>query len=169
MNLEKLNIKAKRYMGISIILMVGFFMYFLAIQVQILQGMKFDSPTAIFGLFSNIALTLIIVVSNVNAILMFHLLRKGETPFQMPVVKKLRIISGLMIAIEPLQFVIERIANTLSMQYPTYTEIGDVVIYGTKTYTSFGGAFLILGGVVACISLAFEYGVVLQTQADETL
>ncbi len=169
MNLERLNVKAKRYMGLSIILMVGFFMYFLAIQIMLVQGMTFDSPTVIFAFVSNIVLTLIIVVSNVNAILMFRLLRKGETPFQMAIVKKLRVISALMIAYEPVQFVFERILNALSMQYATYTEVGDTLVYGTKTYTSFGGVFLILGGVVACVSLAFEYGVVLQTQADETL
>lgn len=169
MNLEELNVKAKRYMGLSIILMVGFFLYFFAIQVQIGIGMKPDSPTAIFALISNSVLTLIIVVSNINAIMLFRLLKKGETPFQMAIVRKLRAISGLLISIEPLQFVFERIVNALSMQNPVYTEVGDVIVYGTKTYTSYGGVFLIIGGVVACVSLAFEYGVVLQTQADETL
>ena len=49
MNLEKLNEKAKRYMGLSIILMVGFFLYFLAVEVQMLSGMGFDSPAMIFS------------------------------------------------------------------------------------------------------------------------
>ena len=167
MDLERLNVKAKRYMGLSVILMVGFFLYFLAVEIQMFLGRDFDSPAMIFSFCSSIVLTIIIVLSNVNAIWMFYLLRKGETPFQMAVVKRLRVISGLLIAVEPLQFVFERIMNSLNMHY-AHMEIGDVV-YGTKAYTSFGGVFLILGGVVACISIAFEYGVVLQTQADETL
>lgn len=168
MDLERLNVKAKRYMGLSVILMVGFFLYFLAVEIQMFLGRDFDSPAMVFSFCSSIVLTIIIVLSNVNAIWMFYLLRKGETPFQMAVVKRLRVISGLLIAVEPLQFVFERIMNSLNMHY-AHMEIGDVVVYGTKTYTSFGGVFLILGGVVACISIAFEYGVVLQTQADETL
>ena len=111
MDLERLNLKAKRYMGLSIILMVGFFLYFLAVEMQILSGMKFDSPAMIFSFCSSLVLTFVIAACNVNAIRMFYLLRKGETPFQMEVVKCLRVISGLMIAVEPLQFVFERIMN----------------------------------------------------------
>lgn len=169
MNLEELNVKAKRYMGISIILLVGFLMYFLAVQVQLLTGMQLNSPAVIFAIFSNITVSLIIMASNVNAILMFRLLRKGETPFQMAIVKKLKVISGLMIVIEPLQFVFERILNALSTPNVTYNELGEAITYTTNTFTFYGGVFLILGGVVACVALAFEYGVVLQTQADETL
>ena len=169
MNLERLNVKAKRYMGLSSILMIGFFMYFLAVQIQLLQGITFESPMLVFSFVSNMLLTLIVVVSNVNAIMMFRLIRKSETPFQMSIVKKLRIISGLLIAFEPVQFVLERIANSLSMYGTTYDKSGEVLVYSTKTYTSLGGMILILGGVVACVSIAFEHGVVLQTQADETL
>ena len=169
MDLERLNVKAKRYMGLSVILMVGFFLYFLAVEIQMFLGRDFDSPAMMFSFCSSIVLTIIIVLSNVNAIWMFYLLRKGETPFQMAVVKRLRVISGLLIAVEPLQFVFERIMNAISTPQVTYNEAGEEILYSMSTFTSYGGVFLILGGVVACVALAFEYGVVLQTQADETL
>ena len=35
MDLERLNVKAKRYMGLSVILMVGFFLYFLAVEIDV--------------------------------------------------------------------------------------------------------------------------------------
>ena len=155
MNLEELNVKAKRYMCISIILLVGFIMYFIGVQGVALGRMEFDSQVQLVGFLSNIVLTAMAVVANVNAILMFRLLRKSETPFQMAIVKKLRVISGLLIAFEPVQIVFCWIMNGLSPEI--------------KTHSSLGGMVLIIGSVIACVSIAFEYGVVLQTQADETL
>ncbi len=155
MNLEELNVKANRYMVCSIVLLVVFLMYFLGVQGQTLQRMTFDSPAQIVGYLSNIILTIMVMVANVNAVLMFRLLRKSETPFQMAIVKKLRIISGILIAFEPVQILFNWIVNGLLPE--------------VKTHTSLGGMVLILGSVVACVSIAFEYGVVLQTQADETL
>lgn len=169
MDLERLNLKAKRFMGLSVILLIGFLVYFIAVQAQLLPLMEFDSPAVIISFASNVILTLIVVVSNVNAIQMFHLIRKSETPFQMAIVKKLRIISGLLIAFEPVQLIFEQIVNRLGMQHVIYTEMEDALVYAIESHTSLGGVILILGGVVACVSIAFEYGVVLQTQADETL
>jgi len=155
MNLEELKVKAKRDMVISIVLLVGFFAYCIGVQGEALQRMDFDSPVQLVGFLSNIVLTAMVIAANVNAVLMFRLLKKSETPFQMAIVKKLRIISGLLIAFEPVQIVFTWIVNGLSPEI--------------KTHSSLGGMVLIIGSVVACVSIAFEYGVVLQTQADETL
>lgn len=169
MNLEELNVKAKRYMSFSIVLMAGFLLYFIGVQGQMMMGMKGDTLTVVLALLFNLVSTLIIVGCNVNAILMFRLLKKGETPFQMVIVKKLRTIGYLLMVIEPLQFVFERIMNAISTPQVTYNEAGEEIVYSMSTFTSYGGVFLILGGVVVCVALAFEYGVMLQTQADETL
>ena len=169
MNLEELNVKAKRYMGFSIVLMAGFLLYFIGVQGKMMTDMQGDRETVILALLFNLVSTLIIVGCNVNAILMFRLLKKGETPFQMTIVKKLRTIGYLLMVLEPLQFVFERIMNAISTPQVTYNEVGEAIAYTTNTFTSYGGVFLIMGGVVACVALAFEYGVVLQTQADETL
>lgn len=169
MNLEELNVKAKRYMGLSIVLMAGFLLYFIGIQGQMMTGMQGDSLTVVLALVFHLVSTLIIVGCNVNAILMFRLLKNGETPFRMAIVRKLRRIGYLLMVFEPLQFVFERIMNAVRTPQVTYNEAGEEIVYSMNTFTSYGGVFLILGGVVVCVALAFEYGVVLQTQADETL
>lgn len=155
MNLEELKVKANRYMVSSIVLLIAFLAYCIGAQGEALYRMDLDSPAQVVGFLSNIVLTVLVLVANVNAVLMFRLLRKSETPFQMAIVKKLRVISGILIAFEPVQILFNWFVNCLSPEI--------------KTHSSLGGMVLILGSVVACVALAFEYGVVLQTQADETL
>lgn len=155
MNLDELKVKANRNMVISIVLLIAFLTYCIGVQGEALHRMDLGSPAQVVGFISNIVLTVMVIVANVNAVLMFRLLRKSETPFQMAIVKKLRVISGILIAFEPVQILFNWIVNGLSP--------------AIKTHSSLGGMVLILGSVVACVALAFEYGVVLQTQADETL
>lgn len=155
MNLEELNVKAKRNMVFGCVLLVAFFVYCIGVQGEALCRMDFDSSVQVVGFLSNLVLTIMVLVAYVNAVLMFRLLWKSETPFQMAIVKKLRVISGLLIAFEPVQILFVWIMNGLSPE--------------TEMHSSLGGMILILGSVIACVALAFEYGVVLQTQADETL
>ena len=92
---------------------------------------------------------------------MLKSLKSGYTPFTKVNVKRLKVISILLIAIEPIQMIFGGIFNALR----PLTASGEKIV----SVTSMGGMVIVLGLIVFCIALVFEYGIELQTQSDETL
>jgi uncharacterized membrane protein len=88
-------------------------------------------------------------------------LKSNSTPFTKENVKRLKMISILLIAIEPVQMIFGSIGNALR----PLTANGEKVM----SVTSMGGMVIVLGLIVFCLSLVFEHGVELQKQSDETL
>jgi hypothetical protein len=85
---------------------------------------------------------------------------KKKSPFVRENVKRLKIVSALLIAVEPVQFLFQWISNTVR---PAVNGQKEVMV------TSFGGIIFVLGLAVFCLALVFEYGIELQKQSDETL
>lgn len=102
-------------------------------------------------------LGILIVVS-----LLLKSVEREYTPFNSNNVKKLKILSGLLIMFEPVHFISGKVVN---MIHPVILKTGEKI----TTVVSFGGVIFALGLVVFCIALIFEYGIELQKQSDETL
>ncbi len=82
-------------------------------------------------------------------------LRKEETPFTEVNGKRIRNMSFVLIAIEPVTILFNIISNALNKE--------------VFVVQSFGGMMLAAGFVMYCISLVFRYGCELQQESDETL
>lgn len=85
---------------------------------------------------------------------------KEKSPFVRENVKRLKLASGLLIAVEPLQFIFQSVSNAVRPAVNGQKEV---------LTTSFGGIIFVLGLVVFCLALVFEYGIELQKQSDETI
>ncbi|MVB12833.1 hypothetical protein CAFE_35790 [Caprobacter fermentans] len=103
-----------------------------------------------------------------NAVFLFILFLTGRflqtlrkaSPFLRENVKRLKTISALLIAVEPVQIIFQWISNAVR---PAINGQKEVFV------TSYGGIIFVLGFVVFCLALVFEYGMELQKQSDETL
>jgi len=93
---------------------------------------------------------------------LLHSIRKEETPFTKKNTSKLKVIALLLIAYEVYIIVSQYILYTFFFYFQ---DVNFSVIFGT----SLGGVIIVLGLVVYCIALVFEYGIDLQNQVDETL
>lgn len=82
-------------------------------------------------------------------------LRKDETPFTEANGKRIRNMSFVLIAIEPVTILCNIISAALDKS---------VIVV-----TSFGGMLMAAGFVMYCISFVFRYGCKLQQESDETL
>ena len=102
------------------------------------------------------AASLIVSLSLLNSI------RKEETPFTKKNTTKLKIVALLLIAYEVCVIISQRILYSIFFRFenPRHTVLFE---------TSLGGVIIVLGLVVFCITLVFEYGITLQNQVDETL
>ncbi|MEG0774115.1 DUF2975 domain-containing protein [Clostridium sp.] len=89
-------------------------------------------------------------------------IEKEYTPFNSNNVKKLKILSLLLLMFEPVHFISIKIVDVLR---PVILENGQKI----TTFISFGGVIFSLGLVVFCLALIFDYGIELQKQSDETL
>jgi len=105
---------------------------------------------------------LIILGTLVTALTTLYSIKKDETPFNIKNVKRLRTMAVLLIAYEP-YFLINQIV--FRKLYPIVLADGSSI----EVHSTIGGAALVAGLVVYCISLVFEYGISLQQQFDETL
>jgi len=93
---------------------------------------------------------------------LLHSIRKEETPFTKKNATKLKIIALLLVIYEIYVIISQCIIFSTYFRFeePKYNVIME---------TSFGGAVIVLGLIVYCIALVFEYGITLQNQVDETL
>ena len=104
----------------------------------------------------------IMLASLIIGFSLLNSIRKDETPFLRKNVTKLKVVAILLIAFELYMLISQRIINTLFFRFadPNMTYVIEV---------SLGGVVVVLGLVVFCIALVFEYGISLQNQVDETL
>jgi len=93
---------------------------------------------------------------------LLHSIRKEETPFTKKNTTKLKVVALLLVAYEIYIFISQRIIYGVFFRFenPNYSFLIE---------TSLGGVVMVLGLVVYCVALVFEYGISLQTQVDETL
>ena len=111
--------------------------------------------------FLNIITSAMVLVVLFVASSLLRSIKSDDTPFISKNTKRLKIISFLLVAIEPIQMILGAIFNVIR----PLTENGEKII----SVTSMGGMVIILGLIVFCIALVFERGIELQKQSDETL
>ena len=104
----------------------------------------------------------IMTASLIVSLSLLNSIRKEETPFTKKNTTKLKIVALLLIAYEIYVIISGRILYSLFFRFenPNYTVLFE---------TSLGGVIVVLGLVVYCIALVFEYSISLQNQVDETL
>jgi hypothetical protein len=104
----------------------------------------------------------IILASLIISFSLLNSIRKEETPFTIKNTTKLKVVALLLVAYEITVIISQYIIHNVFLRY----ENPD---HGTVMETSLGGIVIVLGLVVYCIALVFEYGISLQNQVDETL
>ena len=109
--------------------------------------------------FASVPIMLASLIINFS---LLHSIRKEETPFTKKNASKLKVVALLLIAYEIYVTISQRILYSVFLRFENPNH--SVVIE-----TSLGGVIIVLGLVVYCIALVFEYGITLQNQVDETL
>ena len=104
----------------------------------------------------------IMLASLIICFSLLHSIRKNETPFTRKNTIKLKVVAVLLVVFELCVFASQRIINTFFLRFAD-----DSLMFVTEV--SLGGVVAVLGMVVYCIALVFEYGISLQNQVDETL
>lgn len=112
-------------------------------------------PAYILSYVASFVLTVIALIACINGILLLRGIVKDESPFTKKTVKRLKLISAMLLIFEPVMYLFNHITNQFNPEFVTNVSLGWVVL------TS--------GAVMACVTLVFEYGVELQNQVDETL
>jgi hypothetical protein len=109
---------------------------------------------------SSIPVCLIIATLFVVSMLLKSI-EKDYTPFNCDNVKRLKVLSVLLMIFEPVQFISLKINDA----------IRPIIVNGQRIsfFTTLGGMIFTVGLVVFCLALIFEYGIELQKQSDETL
>ena len=146
------------------------------VQIGLLCSVGFNIYTGIVNVNAGVhqemgnSLVLAITYSSVSVVIFIALfivasflksIKLEYTPFTDKNVSRLKILAILIMLIEPIQMAINYIGNSLR---PLTIDGFKVEIHG-----SMGGIVILLGLVVFCIALVFEYGSCLQKQFDETL
>ena len=128
-----------------------------------------DAPEVQFSLAKNILYymqTLIMLSVQICAAFLLMSIKKDETPFRLRNVKLLKSIAIMLMAFELLQVIAARIPLIGgSIVMDDGTTLAPVL---SMTYFP-SGVILVVGIVVYCVALIFNYGISLQKQSDETL
>ena len=139
-------------------------LYFITISVASIAAhgfMLYPAPAgASLSLAKNalyVVNTLILLSTQICALILLLSIKKDETPFNLRNVRLLKGIAIPLMALEPIEAIAAKIPITL--------EDNAVV---SLTYFP-AGSVLVVGIVVYCVSLVFRYGISLQEQSDETL
>ena len=103
--------------------------------------------------------TLIVIVLFGIGLNLLYSIRKGETPFSIRNVNKLKVIAVLLAIYEPYYFIVQRLINKF------LPILGSLIV----VESSLGGVVFVSGLVIYCVALVFQYGISLQSQVDETL
>lgn len=121
------------------------------------------ADASIYSFFAISFATLpIMLASLVISLSLLNSIRKEITPFTKRNVTKLKVVALLLVTFEACVFVSQRIIYTHFFRFenPDHLFIMEA---------SLSGVVMVLGFVVYCIALVFEYGISLQNQVDETL
>ena len=154
----------------KLILFVFSIYWLIAIGAMVFESTSFEKTQQISGVSAfqillyalhGVVIALLIIL----LICIFSDATKGESPFTMSQVKRLRMIAGLLLAYAILDFLITQ--NNALLNYGQldagYISTSDSSII----QVNFGP--LILAGAVFAFSFVFKYGVLLQEFSDETL
>ena len=155
--IKKISKKLSAVVTFIILLFLGFWVYN---AVQLVNNLSY-SYTGI-NLLLNSSLSVLSLLILFCVLFLLRSIFKERTPFTKKNVKYLKVISILLIIFEPLQMFISWIGNKF---FPIILDNSIKI----TSFTTLGGILLITGIGVFCIALVFEYGVILQTQSDETL
>ena len=109
---------------------------------------------------------LVMLSVQICAVFLLLSIRKEETPFTAKNVKLLKVVAIMLMAFEPLQVISARIPL---VGESTVMDGGTTVptVHSMSYFPS--GVILVVGIVVFCVALIFDYGISLQKQSDETL
>lgn len=143
-------------------LMIAFIL-FIAYMTKISFSINYDNGLLreIMALIvSSFPVCIIIAVLSVGSMLLKSI-EKKYTPFNGGNVKKLKILSVLLMMFEPVQFISLKINDA----------IRPIIVNGQRIsfFTTLGGMIFSVGLLVFCLALIFEYGIELQKESDETL
>jgi len=143
--------------SVSLLLHLAHIAYSIWLKVApaALEITSWTAPTVIASFLA----TPILLVSLVISLALLHTIRKEDTPFTLRNVKRLKVIALMLILLEPVSFLAERI-------FFHFMSWGDGMIVVTTTQAGF---ILSIGLITYCIALVFQYGIALQDQVDETL
>ena len=124
----------------------------------------FGGEGALFGVYFAIAFVSVpmMLASLIIGFSLLHSIRRKESPFTKKNVTKLKAVAILLVAFE-LYLIISQII--IHRYFFIFAHSG----YSYFMSVSLGGVVIVLGLVVYCIALVFEYGISLQNQVDETL
>jgi magnesium-transporting ATPase (P-type) len=111
--------------------------------------------------------TFIMLSVQICAAFLLLSIKKDETPFRLRNVKLLKSIAIILMAFEPLQVIAEMIPLTL-VGGSIVMDDGTTLPLARSTYFP-SGVIFVVGIVVYCVALIFNYGISLQKQSDETL
>ena len=97
---------------------------------------------------------------------MLLVIKRGETPFSMAFVKRLKALALLIIVYEPVVLIGARL---IRFEFPAFEGYIDGVYTMITTTTGFVGIIMVAGLIVYCVAHILNYGISLQEQVDETL
>ena len=110
--------------------------------------------------------TLIMLSVQICAAFLLLSIKKDETPFRLRNVTLLKSIAIMLMAFEPLQVIAARIplvgGSIVMDDGTTFSPIRSITYFPS-------GVIFVVGIVVYCVALIFNYGISLQKQSDETL
>jgi amino acid transporter len=153
---RKLKRAAVALMGIVCVLLLLF-------AFEAIRGVVHTPAWDVFMVANYIVGILLVVGILGLALVLLSSVRKKETPFNHKNVKYLKVIAILLVVYELASWIMSMLVSRLYP--PMILEDGTSV----TVHLSFSGVVLAAGLVVYCIALAFQYGISLQVQIDETL
>lgn len=118
-----------------------------------------------FGIALYLADGVVIAVMLVVFIMIFSDTSKGQSPFVMKQVKRLRIIALMLVLYAVFDSAISFNASFLHFSW----SMANFISVGNNPFTTINFAPLIAAAVLFAFSFVFKYGVLLQELSDETL
>lgn len=97
--------------------------------------------------------------------------RADETPFTRKNVRRLKGVSMLLVGAEVWEVIWGLVFSTFiaraggSKFFPVSTSVGGVIAFPN----AMGGVIIVVGVLIYCVALVFQYGMALQQESDETL
>ena len=151
--------RIKRVASVFLIMISVLILWIITRQVISLIGFSgWDAVTFILTIVGYV----IVLGSLVIALSLLCSIRKDESPFNCMNVKRLKTIAVLLVLFEPYFFIAQLIHNR---KFPLVSSDGNTVL----VRTTLNGLVVVVGLIVYCVALVFEYGISLQKQVDETL